>query len=153
MAIPSHALIQILRETADRVEGGSRYEWGHHGRCNCGQLAQTVTRFRPELIQRCALERPGEWSEQVNHFCPSSGLTIDGVFDALWEVGLDPKDIQKLEYLSDPEVLAHLPGGFRWLERNRRDHLVLYLRAWADFLALKAPREVAVPAESALVEA
>lgn len=147
MAIPNRALVHILEETADRVESGGKYMWGHHGHCNCGQLAQTVTRLRPELIHRSALKRPGEWSEQVNHYCPASGLVIDNVFDALVEVGLSRKDIGHLEYLSDRAILERLPGGFRWLERNQRDHLVLYLRTWAGLLTDNLPVEEAVPVE------
>jgi hypothetical protein len=43
MAKSNPELINALRETADRLEQGAHYEWGHMGRCNCGHLVQTLT--------------------------------------------------------------------------------------------------------------
>ena len=34
MAKSNPELICALRETAERLEGGAQYEWGHMGRCN-----------------------------------------------------------------------------------------------------------------------
>lgn len=140
MAKPSSALVRLLRETADRLAGGAAYSWSHMGRCNCGHLAQTVTRLDPAEIHRRALaRRAGEWREQANDYCGASGVDFEYVLDALFEIGLSPRDVQHLEYLSDPVVLAALPGGFRDLRRNERDDVVLYLRTWADVLAAQVP--------------
>ena len=48
--------------------------------------------------------------------------------------GMTPTDIVHLERLSHPDVLALLPAGQRWLQRNRREDVVWYMRAWADLL-------------------
>lgn len=53
------------------------------------------------------------------------------------EIGLTPTDIHHLEYLSDKSVLKNLPGGFRWLRRNRREDAVAYFEAFADSLENK----------------
>jgi hypothetical protein len=36
--------------------------------------------------------------------------------------------------LSGPDILRNLPGGFRHLERNRRNDAVAYMRAWASLI-------------------
>lgn len=135
MAKSNQALAGILRETADRLENGARYEWGHMGRCNCGHLAQCITRLSPGDIHRRALVRDlGEWSEHARDYCGTTGHSFEVVIDALFELGLDHKDIPELEYLSNPTVLRNLPGGFRYLQRNQRDDAIAYFRAWADLM-------------------
>lgn len=46
-------------------------------------------------------------------------------------------DIHHIEYLSDREVLNHLPGGFRWLKRNAREDVIIYFEAFANMLEEK----------------
>lgn len=140
MAFNSPYLIDALRTTADRLESGDQYMWAHMGRCNCGHLAQTLTGLSPEEIHRRAMRRHGDWTEQSEHFepyCPHTGFNIDYVMDALVEAGLYPTDIRELEYLSNREVLKALPGGFRYLKRNSREDVIIYLRAWADLMEAK----------------
>ena len=64
-------LIAALRSTARRLEGGARYRWTHMGSCNCGHLAQTLTRLPREEIHRLALERAGDWGEQARSRQPT----------------------------------------------------------------------------------
>ena len=40
MAKATPVLIEALRKTAKKLEKGARYQWGHMGCCNCGNLAQ-----------------------------------------------------------------------------------------------------------------
>lgn len=134
MATPSFALVQILRETADRLAGGAEYQWSHFGKCNCGHLAQTATRISARDIHRTAHRKLSEWSEIPDDFCPQTGVLIDRVIDTLFELGLTNTDLRHLEDLTDPEVLARLPGGWRYLQRNQRDDVIVYLRTWADQL-------------------
>jgi hypothetical protein len=141
MATPSFALVQILRETADRLAGGAEYQWSHFGKCNCGHLAQTATRISARDIHRTAHRRLSEWSEIPDDFCPQTGVLIDRVIDTLFELGLSNTDLRHLEDLTDPEVLARLPGGWRYLQRNQRSDVVLYLRAWAGLLAERTELE------------
>jgi hypothetical protein len=118
MAKRNPALITALRQTADRIAGGARYEWGHMGRCNCGHLVQTVT----------------DMSEHAKDYCARTGHKVDDLFMALQNVGFSYQDVIHLENLSDSRVLARLPGGKRHLRRNQIGDVTLYMRTLADML-------------------
>ncbi len=145
MATATPPLAQALRTTAARLREGAGFAWGHMGSCNCGHLAQTVTRLSAAEIHRAAMERYGDWSTQTLDHCPASGLTIDHVFDALLELGLTHTDLRRLEHLSDPKVLARVPS--RHLRRQDVRHAIQYFEAWAelieDELSLSGPAPVA----------
>lgn len=135
MAIANPRLILALRATAGRLEVlGTPYRWTHMGMCNCGQLAQTVTRLSKEEIHRMALQKAGDWGRQAVDHCPTSGYPMDHVISQLMELGLSEVDIDRLERLADREVLRRLPPTTRHLDKRSRDHAVLYMRAWADLL-------------------
>ncbi len=139
MAIPSRALVEVLRETAERLARSPDYQWSHFGRCNCGHLAQTVTRLSPAEIHAACARELTEWSEIPDDYCAGTGLRLEYVLDRLRELGLDRTDLRHLEDLSDPRVLHALPGGHRWLQRNQREDAVLYFRVWADLIAGTLP--------------
>jgi hypothetical protein len=134
MATANPLLIQALRDTAQKLRDGAPYAWGHHGQCNCGNLAQVATPFTDEEITRYAHAAPGEWTELAESYCPSSGAPVGLVLERLMALGLTPTDIHHIEYLSDREVLQFLPGGFRWLRRNVREDAIAYFEAFADRL-------------------
>lgn len=134
MATPSIELVCALRETAQRVAEGAPYQWGHYGHCNCGHLAQTLTGRDPHELQRRATATKGEWRDQANEFCPTSGAPLDTVIQEMLSAGLSIDDIVALETLENPRVLERLPDGRRHLRRNVREDLVLYLHLWADLL-------------------
>lgn len=135
MARPNEALLRALRETADRLEGGAIFRWTHMGSCNCGHLAQTVTRLSAADIHRRALERSGDWTDQSIEYCGATGYAMDHVFEHLLELGLTTGDLADLERLSGDDVLRTLPPGQRELDKRKREDVVLYLRRWADVLA------------------
>jgi len=147
------ALVIALRATAARLASGSRYQWGHLGMCNCGHLVETVCKVPPQRIHVMALEREGDWEQLANAYCPTSGYAIDDVIAQLLELGMTTEDIGHLEKLDDPMVLASLPGGdpsrspgssmIRWLRRNERDDVVVYLETWASLLEARAPARAA----------
>ena len=56
------------------------------------------------------------------------------IFHQVEKLGMTHEDIVKLENLSDPEVLHNLEGGFQYLERNNKDHVVLYMKSYANLL-------------------
>jgi hypothetical protein len=135
MARANLHLIKALRATAARLQLGAPYRWTHMGACNCGHLAQTVTRLDAEDIRRYALERAGEWADQVLEFCPTSGYPMDMILGALFDLSLSQQDIAQLEKLSDPAVLRRLPTELRTsLSFRERDHVVLYMNTFADLL-------------------
>ncbi|MFZ9719094.1 MAG: hypothetical protein ACO3BD_07020, partial [Chitinophagaceae bacterium] len=52
----------------------------------------------------------------------------------LQQIGLTPSDIHHLEYLDNKSVLEKLPGGFRWLQRNVREDVIVYFETYAQLL-------------------
>ncbi len=134
MANPTIELIAALRETATRLGNGAHYAWGHHGACNCGNLVQVITNFSKEEILRYAHTGIGEWTELSEEFCPVTNAPIGLIISRLSQIGLTPTDIHNIEYLGDKEVLQNLPGGFRWLKRNKREDAIAYFEAFANLL-------------------
>jgi len=165
MATPTTELINALRETAARLRNGAHYAWGHHGACNCGNLVQVVTHFTEGEIVRYAHTSAGEWTEMTEEFCPVTNAPLTLVITRLEEIGLTPTDIHDIEYLSNKEVLKQLPGGFRWLKRNKREDAIDYFEAFANMLEDKliqhikididniAPRNITVQQTNKLVYA
>ncbi len=137
MAIASYRLIEALRETAQNLQNGAPYAWGHHGQCNCGNLAQVLTDFTETEIQAYAQTGAGEWTEIATQYCPISGMPVDMLVAKLMDAGLNPTDLHHLEYLNDKKVLQYLDGGFRWLRRNQRADAIDYFEAYANMLESK----------------
>jgi hypothetical protein len=137
MAKPCPEVILALRATAKQLESSSSYEWGHMGACNCGFLAQTVTSLKKEEIHRRAMQGRGDWNEQLNDYCPTSGLPMDDLISELLHAGFDSEDLKHLERLSSPTVLRSLPLGSRDFHHNIKADVVQYLRAWAALLEMQ----------------
>jgi hypothetical protein len=134
MADSNTFLINALRETARRLEAGADYAWGNHGSCNCGNLLQVITALNRTEILRLAHTGIGEWTELAEDYCGVSNIPVDQLIGHLMESGLTPTDIHNIEYLEDREVLERLPGGFRWLRRNERADVIVYLQTMAAIL-------------------
>lgn len=152
MAKPSPELIAAIRRTANKLQKGSPYQWGHMGSCNCGHLAQEITQLsKKEIHARALRSRSGDWNEQLIDYCPTSGLPMDEVISEMLAAGLDRQDLMELEKLSNSLVLRSLPQHNRHLSHNRREHVILYLNSWADLLEekwLALQPQPAIPASS-----
>lgn len=172
MAHPNLELIEALRETARRLKNGAHYAWGHHGSCNCGNLLQTVTDLSSREILQYSRSGTGEWTELSQEFCGVTEAPVDLLIAKLHKIGLTPSDVHCIEYLQDKQVLDRLPGGFRWLRRNVREDVVVYMETMAEMLEEKLlkydnldvnglmaslpqvqPTTPGTPAEAVLVEA
>jgi hypothetical protein len=127
-------LIGVLRQTANRLASGARYEWGHMGRCNCGHLVQTITNMTDHEIAQSVDFELDEWSEYAKDYCEGSGHKVDDLFIILEDVGFSYQDVIHLENLSDMRVLDRLEGGRRYLQRNRVEDVTLYMQTLADML-------------------
>jgi hypothetical protein len=140
MARATVDLISALRRTAQRLSGDVSYQWGHMGMCNCGLLAQSITGLAGAEIHQSALVREGDWEQQANDYCPTSGNLIDAVLAAMFDLGVTRDDIRHLEKLSDSAVLRRVG---RYLRFNKREDVVLYMHTWADLLeeSLVAPSD------------
>lgn len=134
MAQASLEIIYLLRRTARVLAESTTYQWGHMGSCNCGFLAQEVTHLRKDEIHRRAMQRHGDWQEQLNDYCPASGLPMDSVIDDMLMQGFDTDDLKHLERLSDSNILRRLPQAERNLRHNVKSDVVKYLNTWADLL-------------------
>jgi hypothetical protein len=134
MAHPNFQLIDALRQTAGRLRNGAHYAWGNHGACNCGNLAQVVTNLTREEILSYAHTGIGEWTELAEDYCGITNAPVSLLMYKLQQIGLTPADIHNLEYLEDKQVLAKLPGGFRWLQRNVREDVIDYFESYANLL-------------------
>lgn len=134
MAQSNGELIKALRETTARLAGGAKYEWGHMARCNCGHLVQTLTNMTDHEIAQSVDFELDEWSEYAKDYCEGSGHKVDDLLIILQGVGFSHQDVIHLENLSDTRVLDHLPGGRRYLQRNRVEDVTLYMQTLADML-------------------
>ncbi len=153
MAKPTVTLIEAIRQTARNLELNDSYQWGHMGSCNCGHLAQQLTRLSGKEIHTRAMEKHGDWSEQLNDYCPDSGLLMDDLISAMLECGLDTRDLAHLERLSDQEVLRTIPGYEKGLHHNVKSDVVRYMKAWASLLEDKLSENIKLPSlESAPAE-
>ncbi|TRX62061.1 hypothetical protein FNH22_01710 [Fulvivirga sp. M361] len=145
MAKANFVLIEALRNTAKTLATSESYQWGHMGSCNCGHLAQELTKLNKSEIHTRAMQKYGDWNEQLNDYCPTSGLLMDDLITELLSYGLDTDDLKHLEKLSDQRVLRMLPIGERHLIHNRRDDVVKYLEAWVNMLEESLVENIQVP--------
>ncbi len=140
MAKPSLKLIKAIRNTAQRLAGNISYQWGHMGSCNCGHLAQEITRVSKADIHSFAMHSEGSWTDQSRRYCPTSGLPMDLLISSMLDYGLEIEDLGHLEKLSDPEILECL--GVQKLRYNHRQDVVKYLETWAYLLENKLLKQI-----------
>lgn len=145
MAAITPEVIDALRKTAGAIKANPAYQWGHMGLCNCGFLAQQVTQLRKDEIHFRAMQRHGNWSEQLNDYCPTSGLPIDELISEMLAFGFDADDLKHLERLSDPLVRRHLPEENRNLLYNVKEDVVIYLETWGKLLEEELLKQVHLP--------
>ncbi len=139
-------LAHTVRMAASKLEKSTRYQWGHMGACNCGYLAQEVTRLTQAEIHQRAMMRHGDWSEQLNDYCATSGLPMDDMISELVNFGFDTDDLKHLERLSNQKVLRSLPSQERNLQFNIKADVVKYMRAWATQLEDELVLNLSIPA-------
>jgi len=142
MAIPNPELINALRTTVRKLSSSDNYQWGHMGSCNCGHLAQELTHFSKAEIHAFAMERYGDWSQQVKDFCLDSNLPIDLIIQTMFKAGLTRSDIRHLEKLSDNKIINTLPENDRELKQNNKDDVIKYINAWVHMLEFELVDEI-----------
>ncbi len=143
MAIASVELIKALRDTSKRIGGNrSNYDWKNIGACNCGNLVQIVTGHEKKQIHQHGIQKHGDWEMLVYLYNDNGKYEIDKIIKALLDLGFSLSDIVNLENLSDPEILARVPGNKRFLKRDVREDVILYLETWANMLEASLIREI-----------
>ena len=169
MALPRTALIDALRQTANRLSlASTRYQWSSFAYCNCGHLAQTLTGMTAPEIRSVRMREEGDWGQQAIDrargtarmfpdygdrpaldegawepenvgACLVSGAPVDELFEQMYQAGLTPEDVAHLERLSDPNVRRRLGTNTQRFACFERANVVRYLRAWADILEEALP--------------
>ncbi|MDX2174348.1 MAG: hypothetical protein SFY56_14700 [Bacteroidota bacterium] len=134
MAKASYLLSNAIRKAALNLQNNKPYEWGHMGNCNCGHLAQTLLNINKAEIHRYAMEKHGDWNEQLNDYCPTSGLLMDKLIWNLLQTGLAMEDIMDLEYLRNPKIVEKIDDSLKPLVSNKREHVIAYLNTWATIM-------------------
>jgi hypothetical protein len=137
-------VIKALRDTAHALEQSSEYQWGHMGCCNCGFLAQQITRLKKSQIHSYAMQGYGDWNEQLNDYCPTSGLPMDDLISEMIQFGFDTDDLKNLERLADKKILDSLLVNERNLYFNVKSDVIKYLNAWASLLEEDCISQVAL---------
>jgi hypothetical protein len=128
-------LIAALERTVLKLSNGAAYQWGHMGACNCGNLAQELTQFTKAEIHQYAMQKHGDWNEQILDYCPTSGLPIDLMISKMLDFGLTLDDLANLEKLSDHAILNQIPKERRdQINKNSREDVILYMQIWAKTL-------------------
>jgi hypothetical protein len=156
MARPNPELIAAIEKTIVNLSKGAPYQWGHMGACNCGNLAQELTKLSKAEIHSYAMQRYGDWNEQILDFCPTSGYPMDLMIQKMMDFGLTLQDLSHLERLSDPEILSKIPKERRdKLSKNSKEDVVLYMENWAKLLRdnwLSQNPEISYPTEEKKLE-
>lgn len=138
MANPTPELILGIRKTIQRLKNGAPYQWGHMGACNCGNLAQELTKLTKGEIHTYAMQRHGDWNEQLIDYCPTSGYPMDLMVGKMLGTGLTLDDLMHLEKLSDPKILRLIPAEKRQqLSKNNKVDVILYFEVWVKYLEEK----------------
>lgn len=145
MARPTAELIYALRRTAKKLQDGSPYQWGHMGGCNCGNLAQELTQLNKDQIHRYAMQRYGDWNEQVDDYCSTSQMPLDLLIGEMLNAGLQVEDLKHLEKLDDRQILMRLPLEKRFLKHNIREDVITYMIAWAALLEEQILKKITLP--------
>ncbi len=152
MATPNPDLIAALENTVFKLKNGTHYQWGHMGSCNCGNLAQELTKLEKSEIHKFAMERHGDWNEQLVEYCPTSGYPMDLMISKMLEFGVTLNDLAHLERLSDPIVLSEIPLERRnSLSKNKKEDVIFYMSTWANLLRKNWLQENEVIEEKKLV--
>lgn len=135
MAVITLHLIESFRKTITKLKKNAPYQWGHMGACNCGNLAQELTQLSKAEIHQFAMQKSGDWNDQLIDYCPTSGYPMDLMISKMIEAGLTIDELRHLETLSHPRILQHIPFEKRIsLQKNRKDDVILYMETWADLL-------------------
>ena len=145
MARVSLKLVEALKNTAKQLGRSNNYQWGHMGSCNCGHLAQEITKLNKSEIHSRAMQKYGDWNDQLNDYCPTSGLLMDDLITELLSAGLDLDDLKHLEKLSDSRVLRILPKENRYLQHNNKADVIIYVNTWASMLENQLIDSVKLP--------
>ncbi len=135
MARASIELISALRNTIKKLNSDAPYQWGHMGACNCGNLAQELTKLTKAEIHQFAMQKHGDWNDQLIDYCPTSGYPMDLMISKMLHKGLSICDLKHLETLSHPQVLQNIPMPRKnQLRKNNKVDVIYYMQVWLQMV-------------------
>lgn len=137
--------IDALRRAAKKIDAGAPYMWGHMGSCNCGNLAQEITKLTKGQIHAYAMQGRGDWNEQLNDYCNVSAMPIDLLIHEMLMFGFELEDLKNLEKLADPAILNRFEPKFRNPKHNKREDVVLYMLEWAALMEEELIKDIELP--------
>jgi len=126
--------ISALKKAAQKLRSKERYEWGHMGRCNCGFIAKEITKLSDAEIHQLAMEKSGDWREQLREYCHQSGIAMDVIIDIMVAEGFAVSDLIQLERLENTAIRRAISPAIPQLDYNNPLHVASYLDAWACLL-------------------
>ncbi len=59
------------------------------------------------------MQRYGDWNEQLNDYCPTSGFPMDELISEMMNFGFDRDDLKNLERLSDKQYSRFLASRMK----------------------------------------
>jgi hypothetical protein len=133
-------LTSALREAARRLNAGHYHNWGAVSTCNCGVLAQVLMgKTREDLrdLQGKSENFIGTYTAMARRVlaCPSTDIPFATVVRTLFNVGLTQKDINQLEYLTNPDVAERFEMQTKTAPHKTHPlEVALYMNIWADIL-------------------
>ena len=134
MNVDYSELITALKQTANDLNNGCKYEWGHMGRCNAGCLVQNLMNKTDTEVAKMVDYDIAEWSEHAKDYCIGTNQKVNDLFSTLNSFGLSYKDIMHIEYLSDPAILSLMPEHRRHLRKNSPSDVSDYMNCFAQHL-------------------
>jgi hypothetical protein len=153
MASPNRKLIAAIEKTISNLKKGSPYQWGHMGACNCGNLAQELTKLGKGEIHSYAMQKYGDWNEQLIDYCPTSGYPMDLMITRMLTFGLTISDLANLEQLSDPVVLSEIsPEKRNSLLKNKKEDVIFYMSAWSNLLRKNLVTEKDIASKNKMIK-
>lgn len=124
------------------------YKWDKPSTCNCGIVISAIAESRNALPlflfargQTTYKPERHTWRELCQNSCSVTGKPLTEVFQQLEEMGLSPKDIVHLEYMTNKAILQE--SGINTKEEyyhTKSGNLVKYLKAWLRIISKEADR-------------
>ncbi len=114
-------LLEALIAVSKALENDTiDYVWSEICTCNCGLVAQAITKtskdelydyYLRDISERLQTKKNSKycptWAQMISEYCPLTGTPTIEIFKALFEAGMNREEIAHLEYLSDPAILKN----------------------------------------------
>jgi hypothetical protein len=139
----------------------------------CALTGKSAVELQAEIPGAIGENTSATWGTLIAQHCPMTGLPTQKLFRELLGYGLTQVDMMNLEYLRDSKVIARMnlnesvreeiPAQRKWyqlrtprptvlvknvrvkLNHKNKEHVIAYMRTWADLLTEEGAMDVAAP--------